>query len=225
MSNLNLNYSDISTDEDNDDYEDDDYTDSEIDFSTKNEPSDDEQSDYEDVSDPEEDAITMSSEMLADLNKLSRLSSYKASKEFPLSRTQKASRLLHEYKDVENKLGRMKPYQYEPESNKLLPVINVDIANDLLTNLPGINVLGVSAYIHDDEIDLDDLLVQEFNESPRDFEARRRLTIQLANIQDFKLNNVSALVAGKMILKKINIGISYSDDIENVLNQLLSMIE
>jgi len=216
MANIDVNYSDLSTDDD---------TDNDIEISSMNYDDEDMPSE-EDVPSDEEDTISLPTEMLKNLSRLSEVSTYSPAKEFPLSSKQKASALLKNI-DIENvgQVGQLQPYQYHPGTEKLTPVVNTEIANDILTNLPGINALGVSSYINDDKIDLNDLIIIDINETLADFEARRRLTLQLANIPDFPLNNVAVVVASKMIMKKITLGIVYAEDIERVLNHLLSLVQ
>ena len=217
MANIEVNYSDLSTDEENES------NDEDIEISSMN--YNDDVSDEEDVPSDEDDTISLPTEMIKNLSRLSEVSSYSHSKEFPLSSKQKASILLKNVDVAVNEVGQLEPYQYHPGADKLTPVINTEIANDILTHLPGINVLGVSSYINDDKIDLNDLIIIDINETLSDFEARRRLTLQLANIPDFPLNNVAVVVASKMIMKKITLGIVYSDDVERVLEHLLSLVQ
>ena len=92
----------------------------------------------------------------------------------------------------------------------------------LLTKMPGIyttSPLGVVV------TDINDLLKQNVDESPEDFEARRRLTLQLAAIPDYQLNPVSAATIGQMMMKKARQGVTYDVDMENALTYITGLLQ
>ena len=72
--------------------------------------------------------------------------------------------------------------------------------------------------------DINDILHKETDETPEDFEARRRLTLRLTSIPNYKINNATAVTAGLMMMKKAKLGITYEPDIESALSYLTSLI-
>lgn len=72
---------------------------------------------------------------------------------------------------------------------------------------------------------LDDILRIETGESNEDFAKRKDLTHKLANIKDFKVNNMTAMVAASMLIKKTKLGVTYDANIENALSYLLSLLK
>jgi hypothetical protein len=91
--------------------------------------------------------------------------------------------------------------------------------------MQGISVATLTPYPAQIPADINELLQKETDETPEDFEARRRLTLQLASIQDYKLNNVSAVTAGLMMMKKAKLGLTYEQDVEAALSYLTSLLQ
>ena len=96
--------------------------------------------------------------------------------------------------------------------------------NAILTNMPGITVSTVTPPPGHVPADINDLLKKETDETTEDFEARRRLTLQLASIPDYKLNNVAAVTAGLIMMKKSKLGVSYDPDVEAAITYLTALL-
>jgi hypothetical protein len=96
---------------------------------------------------------------------------------------------------------------------------------ELTRKLVGITIEGVTPAANLVAPDINDLLHKEADESEDDFEARRRLTLRLANIENYKLNNSTAVVLGHMMMRKSRLGIKYDTDIEAGINQVLKLVE
>lgn len=92
----------------------------------------------------------------------------------------------------------------------------------LLAKMPGIYTTSPAGVV---TTDINDLLKQNGDESLEDFEARRRLTLQLAAIPDYPLNPVSATTIGQMMMKKARQGVTYDVDMENALTYITSLLQ
>ena len=95
----------------------------------------------------------------------------------------------------------------------------------ILSKMSGINVSTITPPVGQIPADINDIIKKENDESPEDFEARRRLTLQLANIPDYKINNVTAVAAGLMLMKKSKLGIGYDADVEAALSYLTALLQ
>jgi hypothetical protein len=51
------------------------------------------------------------------------------------------------------------------------------------------------------------------------------LTLRLASVPDFQINNSAAVTAGHMIMKKTKLGVKYDENIESVLNYLIELMK
>ena len=91
--------------------------------------------------------------------------------------------------------------------------------------MPGMTIAGVTPNPLQVPVDINDILHKEENEIEEDYEARRRLTIKLASIPDYKLNNEAAVVIGNIMMKKVKLGTSYDADIENAINYLIRLLQ
>ncbi len=105
-------------------------------------------------------------------------------------------------------------------SNKTIPEADMNL---IVTKMVGINIgqnQGVPL-----AADINDLIVREDTESAEDFEARRRLTLKLAAMQDYKLNNVAAVTVAQMMMKKAKLNIEYETDVESAIEYLMSLLQ
>ena len=96
--------------------------------------------------------------------------------------------------------------------------------NEILAKMPGIS-LTVPPVIPGQADDINVLIVKEGDETPEDFEARRRLTLRLVAIPDYKLNNVTAVVAALIMMRKSKLGITYDIDVENAIAYLMNLLQ
>lgn len=119
----------------------------------------------------------------------------------------------------------------QPVVQPLAPVLaaqptakTVDVEG-ILSKMSGINVSTITPLVGQIPADINDIIKKENDESPEDFEARRRLTLQLANIPDYKLNNVTAVTAGLMLMKKSKLGLGYDADVEAALSYLTALLQ
>ena len=100
----------------------------------------------------------------------------------------------------------------------------VDVAA-ILSKMPGMSVTGITPAPTQVSADINDILHKESDESDDDFEARRILTLKLASIPDYTLNNETAVVAGNIMMKKSKLGITYDLDIESVIAYLIALLQ
>ena len=91
----------------------------------------------------------------------------------------------------------------------------------LLAKMPGVYTTLPAGLV---VTDINDILKQDVDETAEDFEARRRLTLQLANIPDYPLNPVSAVTIGQMMMKKARLGLAYDQDMEAALSYLTELL-
>jgi hypothetical protein len=66
---------------------------------------------------------------------------------------------------------------------------------------------------------------KEAAENDDEYQARRILTLKIANIPDLKVNNVTSLSLGYLMSKKAKLGLSYHPDIENVLMYIGNLLQ
>jgi hypothetical protein len=104
------------------------------------------------------------------------------------------------------------------------PPKNIDIAA-ILAKMPGISVMTITPAPATIPADINDLIQKEADETPEDFEARRRLTLKLASIPDYKLNNTTAVIAGLIMMKKAKLGLTYDPDIEAAIAYLTALLQ
>ena len=104
------------------------------------------------------------------------------------------------------------------------PAKTIDVAA-ILEKMQGISVATVTPSPAQIPADINDLLQKEADETPEDFEARRRLTLQLASIPDYKLNNSTAVTAGLIMMKKAKLGLTYDPDVEAAVSYLTSLLQ
>jgi hypothetical protein len=95
----------------------------------------------------------------------------------------------------------------------------------ILSKMPGINVSYVTPTPDNVVPDINDLLHVEADETTNDFEVRRQLTLKLASIPGYKLNNVTAVTAAIMMMKKAKLGLMYDVDIESAISYLTSILQ
>lgn len=105
------------------------------------------------------------------------------------------------------------------------PVLTTAETEAIITKMPGINVSGITPATAQMSADIENLIQKEEDESPEDFEARRRLTLKLASIPDYKLNNSTAVVAGHLMMKKSKLGVTYDPDVEGAVTYLASLLQ
>lgn len=98
----------------------------------------------------------------------------------------------------------------------------VQSIESILAKMPGINIKPVSNFV---PANINDILSKESDETPMDFERRKRLTMTLSTIPQFRINNTTAVTAGLMLMKKSRLGITYDVEIEAALDYLLSLVQ
>jgi hypothetical protein len=104
------------------------------------------------------------------------------------------------------------------------PAKTLDVAA-ILAKLPGITVATVTPAPGQVQPDINDLLKKETDETPEDFEARRVLTLKLASIPDYKLNNATAVTAALIMMKKAKLGVTYDPDVEAAIAYLTELLK
>lgn len=96
---------------------------------------------------------------------------------------------------------------------------------ELLSKMPGIPVAGVTPAPANVSTDVTEFVQQGIDETPEDFESRKRLTVRLATIPDYALNNVTAATAASMLMKKAKLGLTYDANVESALSYLTGLLQ
>jgi len=109
-----------------------------------------------------------------------------------------------------------------------LPKKNVKVYSNkeietILENMPGINVL--TNPINYDRENIYELLQQESQESLKDFNVRKEITLKINNIKEPKMKNSTSVVLGSMITKKLRFGIKYDDTVEILIKDILEILK
>jgi hypothetical protein len=115
----------------------------------------------------------------------------------------------------------------QPTINALhmqIPGKSIDV-EAILSKMPGISVIAVTSNPEQVQANINDVLKKETDETSEDFEARRRLTMQLANIPNYKLSNATAVVAGLIMMKKSKLGVNYDPDVEAAIRYLMALLQ
>jgi len=102
------------------------------------------------------------------------------------------------------------------------PTVDIEA---ILVKMPNITISAGTAVPPQVAADINDMLQREADETLDDFEARRRLTIKLASIPDYKLSNTAAVTAGFIMMKKSKLGITYDPDIESAIAYLTALLQ
>ena len=105
------------------------------------------------------------------------------------------------------------------------PLANTVDVTDILAKMPNVSIMGLTANPAAVSADINDLLQKETDETAEDFEARRRLTLKLASIPDYKLSNVAAVTAGFIMMKKAKLGLTYDPDVEAAISYLTALLQ
>lgn len=108
---------------------------------------------------------------------------------------------------------------------KNLPKHYDNSSNDILSKLNGLNITLPDGNIG---ININDIINKNVDENERDFEIRKRLTKNLLNIELIntkeKINTITAINIGNMIMKKCKLGLKYDVDTESVITYFMNKI-
>lgn len=108
---------------------------------------------------------------------------------------------------------------------KTLPKHYDNSSNDILSKLNGLNITLPDGNIG---ININDIINKNVDENERDFEIRKRLTKNLLNIELIntkeKINTITAINIGNMIMKKCKLGLKYDVDTESVITYFMNKI-
>ncbi len=66
--------------------------------------------------------------------------------------------------------------------------------------------------------DINDIIIQDEYESDEDFLIRKDLTLKIYNNQYYPLNNMTAVLCGRMLVNKMKLGVTYDDEVEKLLD-------
>lgn len=105
---------------------------------------------------------------------------------------------------------------------KLTKVYNTEEIEEIIKQMPGINLSN--KLINYEREDITDLLEKEAQESLKDFNVRKEITIKISNIKKVEIKNSTSVVLGLMIAKKLRFGIKYDENIEVLIKDILAML-
>ena len=103
--------------------------------------------------------------------------------------------------------------------------LNANEIEEIISKMPNITVSSITSPTFQISPDINDLLQKEQDEDDDDFETRKSLTLQLASIPDYKINNATAVTAAHMMMKKSKLGIGYDPDMENAIAVLVTLLQ
>jgi hypothetical protein len=66
--------------------------------------------------------------------------------------------------------------------------------------------------------DINDIIIQDFNESDEQFLKRKELTHKIVKLNS--LNHVTAVTCARLMINKVMLDVTYDVEIENILNKL-----
>lgn len=72
--------------------------------------------------------------------------------------------------------------------------------------------------------DITDIITQDEYETDIEFLARTKLTIKIATVEEYKMNPMSAVVAGRLICNKVKLGVTYEPHVEELLEKLIALL-
>ncbi len=102
---------------------------------------------------------------------------------------------------------------------KNLPKHYDNSSNNILSKLNGLNITLPDG---NTTINIDDIMCKNIDENERDFEIRKRLTKIL--LQKEKINTITAINIGNMIMKKCKLGLKYDVDTEAVITYFMKKL-
>lgn len=103
--------------------------------------------------------------------------------------------------------------------------LSPDELAELLSKMPGVGVAGVTPAPAAVPADVTEYVQQGIDETSDDFESRKRLTVSLASIPDYQLNNVTAATVASMLMKKAKLGLTYDANVESALSYLTALLQ
>ena len=102
--------------------------------------------------------------------------------------------------------------------------ITPEEADRIVKSMPNISISGITPNVQIVTTDIHDLLHKQPDESPETFEARRRLSISLSNIPNYKINPVTCCVIAGMMMNKSRTNVSYGDEVERVITYITQLL-
>lgn len=73
--------------------------------------------------------------------------------------------------------------------------------------------------------DINTLIIQDEHESDIDFNIRKELTLKISNNMYYPLNNMTSIVMARMLCNKMKLGVTYDDEVEIILEKIISYIK
>ena len=94
---------------------------------------------------------------------------------------------------------------------------------EYLGKLSGLTIMGSTSETVQGSPDITVLLKKENGETEEVFQMRKRLTLRLAGIPNFPLNNLTAVTAARMAVNKATLAVKYAKQVEDILDYLLKL--
>ncbi len=94
-------------------------------------------------------------------------------------------------------------------------------SEEILLMLPGLSITDPT---ENTNATIEDIMEREVDETIEEYMDRIILTRKLAIIPDYRLNAVTAVTVGSMIMKKAKLGIRYDNDMEGAISYLIALL-
>ena len=72
--------------------------------------------------------------------------------------------------------------------------------------------------------DINDIILQDAYESNEKFLLRKKITLKLATLDQYPLNPMSAVVITRCIINKVELGVTYEPQVEELIEKLLTYL-
>lgn len=72
---------------------------------------------------------------------------------------------------------------------------------------------------------INNIIIQDDFESDHDFYIRKEITLKLFNNEMYPINNMTAVVCGRLMTNKMKYNVIYEDEIEKILSLFSQLLE
>lgn len=93
----------------------------------------------------------------------------------------------------------------------------------LKKELPYISFPNIE-YDNSINININDILTIDIDENIDIYNFRLELTKKILNLENYKFNNSSSVLLGRLIVKKLRLGIKYNNEIEEIIDKIIKEI-
>ena len=109
------------------------------------------------------------------------------------------------------------------QPKKTVKPVSAQEMEQLTQSMAGMNLVN-SVNPEGPNVDVSVLLKQKVDESDEQFAIRSDLTYKIFDLPDYKVNSVTCVTLGNMLMSKSVLGMTYEPDIEQALEYILSLL-